>query len=57
MLGFRCQWQKGEIICDNEEIIDAGWYTAYNLPLLPKKDSLARRMIDLWLEEQHAPRP
>lgn len=57
MLGFRCHWQSGEIVCDNEEIIDADWYTAYNLPLLPKKDSLARRMIDQWLSERHSPSP
>ncbi len=57
MLGFRCHWQSGEIVCDNEEIIDAGWYTAHDLPLLPKKDSLARRMIDQWLSEKHAPSP
>ncbi len=57
MLGFRCQWQSGEIVCDNKEIIDAHWYRADHLPLIPQKDSLARRMIDQWLAEQKAPSP
>lgn len=54
MLGFRCTWVKGEICCQNEEISDAHWYTVDNLPVLPNKDSLARKMIDEWIKEQHA---
>lgn len=53
MLGFSCQWHSGEIHCDDNEITDAHWYDPCDLPLLPNKDSLARKMIEHWLEIQH----
>ena len=50
MCGFTCQWQAGEIEIDPEEIVEAGWYTADNLPPCPRGGmSIAGWLINDWL--------
>jgi NAD+ diphosphatase len=51
MIGFTAQWAGGEIKVDAKEILDAGWYRADALPQIPPKISIARRLIDAWLDE------
>ena len=46
MLGFTAEYAGGEIEIDQVEIEDAGWYSAANLPQLPPRLSIARRLID-----------
>ena len=46
MIGFTGVYIDGEIIIDNDEIEDAGWYSVEDLPLLPTKISIARLLID-----------
>ena len=46
MIGFFADYDSGEITVDGEEILDAGWYTPENFPILPGEVSIARRMID-----------
>ena len=46
MIGFTADYESGEISPDPDEIEDAVWYTAQNLPRLPPETSIARRMID-----------
>jgi NAD+ diphosphatase len=46
MVAFTARWSAGTITIDNKEIADANWYSAGNLPNLPPKDSIARRLID-----------
>lgn len=45
MLAFTAEYDGGDIIIDDDEIIDAGWYKADNLPMLPSPYSIARRLI------------
>jgi NAD+ diphosphatase len=49
MLGFIAEYESGEIKIDKMEIEHANWYTANNLPILPRKVSLARYLIDGFL--------
>ena len=51
MIGFRAEWERGEIVCDPSEIIDAQWYTRDSLPPIPPAISIARKLIDAWLAE------
>jgi NAD+ diphosphatase len=51
MVGFLAQYESGEIQIDEREIIDAAWFTAGNLPKIPGKISIARRLIDSYLEK------
>jgi NAD+ diphosphatase len=50
MIGFTATWAGGEIAIDEAEILDAGWYRRDELPMIPPPISIARRLIDLWLD-------
>ena len=52
MLGFTAQWASGEIKVDGVEIADAQWFTHDELPMIPPKLSIARRLIDDWVDRQ-----
>ncbi|WP_067865491.1 NAD(+) diphosphatase [Neptuniibacter marinus] len=49
MLGYMAEYDSGEITPDGEEILDAGWFSASDLPVLPPKFTIARRLIDRFL--------
>jgi NAD+ diphosphatase len=53
MLGFTATYAGGEISIDETELEDAGWFTVDNLPPLPGKISIARKLID-WFIEKHS---
>lgn len=55
MVGFTARWASGEIRCDPSEIVEAAWYRRDALPPIPPRLSIARRLIDAWLQEP-APR-
>jgi NAD+ diphosphatase len=46
MIGFTANYAGGEIVMAPGEIVDAGWYRADNLPPVPDKISMARKLID-----------
>lgn len=52
MIGFTAEYASGEIAIDGEEIIDAGWYSVDNLPQIPDKISIARKLIDWFIAQQ-----
>jgi NAD+ diphosphatase len=49
MIGFRARWESGDIVCDPTEILDAKWFRRDDLPNIPPKISIARKLIDGWL--------
>ncbi|HEY8090819.1 MAG TPA: NAD(+) diphosphatase [Polyangiaceae bacterium] len=52
MVGFTADWASGEIHCDPAEIVDAHWFQRDALPQIPPPLSIARRLIDAWLDEK-----
>jgi len=48
MIGFRAKHLRGEITLGDGELAEAGWYEAEDLPEIPAKLSIARRLIDDW---------
>jgi NAD+ diphosphatase len=48
MIGFRANHLRGEITIDTAELAEAGWYGLDDLPTIPAKLSIARRLIDHW---------
>jgi NADH pyrophosphatase NudC (nudix superfamily) len=46
MIGFTADYESGEIKIDETEIADAGWYDPDRLPTIPGKISIARELID-----------
>ena len=48
---FTADYESGNIKLQQEELNAGAFYTKDNLPEIPKKLSLARKLIDAWLEE------
>jgi NAD+ diphosphatase len=55
MIGFTADYKSGELAIDGEEIIDAGWFTPGNLPDIPGKLSIARELIDWFIDKFSQP--
>jgi len=53
MVGFTATYASGEISLDETEIEDAGWFSVENLPPIPGKISIARKLID-WFIAKHS---
>ena len=53
MIGFTADYESGNIKLQQEELSAGAFYTKDNLPEIPKKLSLARKLIDAWLEEKN----
>lgn len=49
MVGFIADYESGEIVLQEEELSEGAFYTKDNLPEIPRKLSLARKMIDWWI--------
>lgn len=50
MIGFEATWASGDIEIDDHEIVDAQWYRPDDLPMIPPPLSIARTLIDRWIE-------
>ena len=46
MVAFTADYAGGKITIGETEIADAGWFTANNLPPIPDRVSISRRLID-----------
>lgn len=60
MVGFTARWASGELRIDDEELVDAGWFTRDALPQLPMTFSIARALIESWVTqrgERSSPQP
>jgi NAD+ diphosphatase len=54
MIAFFANYVAGEIRADGVEIVDAQWFDVENLPRLPARISVARRLIDAAIGEMLA---
>ena len=55
MVGFTAEYEAGEIAADRVEIIEAGWFSAERMPPIPERPSIARRLIDWFIENNTSP--
>jgi NAD+ diphosphatase len=55
MVGFTARWASGEITVDGDEIAEARWFAAGDLPQIPSPISIARRLIDAWRSRVGSP--
>ena len=51
MVAFTAAYGGGDIAVDGQEIIAANWYSAENLPPVPGWGSIARQLIDWFVEK------
>lgn len=53
MIGFRARYAGGDLVLQEDEIVDAGWFRADDLPPSPRGGmSIAGWLIEAWLAEQ-----
>ncbi|MGL5273126.1 MAG: NAD(+) diphosphatase [Phocaeicola sp.] len=52
MIGFTADYKSGELNLQEEELTAGAFFTKEDLPELPRKLSLARKLIDAWIEEE-----
>nr|WP_153091364.1 NAD(+) diphosphatase [Segatella copri]DAG06225.1 MAG TPA: NADH pyrophosphatase [Siphoviridae sp. ct3z32] len=52
MVGYTAEYVDGEIHLQKEELSRGKWFSKDNLPVLPEKLSIARKLIDAWLENR-----
>lgn len=48
MVGFHADYESGELHLQLSELGDGGWFDKDNLPEIPEKLSIARKLIDDW---------
>jgi NAD+ diphosphatase len=51
MLGFTAEHESGEIQIGEDEIADARWFSVEEIPNIPGKLSISRKLIDWFLEK------
>lgn len=52
MIGFTAEYESGDIALQAEELTTAAFFHRDNLPELPRKLSIARRLIDAWIARE-----
>ena len=52
MVGFTADYVSGEIKLQEDELSAGGWFSKNNLPEIPEKLSIARKLIDDWAESR-----
>lgn len=51
MIGFSAKYLRGKIQIDHNELEDANWFSITNLPLLPREGTIARHLIDKFINK------
>ena len=52
MVGFMAEYEDGDLCLQKSELKKGVWFRYESLPAIPGKVSLARQLIDHWLEER-----
>lgn len=52
MVGFTAEYDGGELQLQRSELNNGGWYSRDNMPAIPGEVSLARHLIDYWMEKE-----
>ena len=51
MLGYKCKYQKGEIVLNDKELEDARWFNIKELPNIPPDTSISGQLIRSYIED------
>jgi NAD+ diphosphatase len=51
MVGFTADYDGGQIHLQRSELSKGAWFDKDHLPQIPEKLSIARQLIDYWLEQ------
>lgn len=53
MIGYLARYAGGELRMEEEELEDLAWFHRDDLPRIPPPVTIARRLIDAWLRDEH----
>lgn len=51
MLAFTAEYLDGDLRLEDEELVEADWFSADALPMIPPQGSIARTLIESWLDD------
>ncbi len=54
MLAFTAEYESGELSINHDELEDGGWYHFSQLPELPTQKSIAWKMLQAFIKQNHA---
>lgn len=52
MLGFRSDYDYGEIVIEQDELEDVQWFNVHKLPVLPSSISISRYLLECFIRER-----
>ena len=52
-MGFNADYVEGDVHLQRSELSCGGWFSKDNLPQIPEKLSIARMILDDWLENSN----
>lgn len=52
MVGYNADYESGDIHLQREELSRGAWFTKKDLPQIPEKLSIARKILDAWIESK-----
>ena len=53
MVGYNADYVSGDIHLQRSELSKGAWFTKNNLPTIPEKLSIARKLIDDWIDSSN----
>ncbi len=54
MIGFTARWASGDLVAEPTEIAEAAWFSPDELPTIPPRLSIARELIDDFVQRSRA---
>ncbi|HEY9696715.1 MAG TPA: NAD(+) diphosphatase [Trichocoleus sp.] len=57
MIGFTAHYAGGEIVIEPQELVEARWFHKQDLPMIPPRLSIARKLIDWFVAQPSDPPP
>lgn len=54
MIGFYAEYAGGDIVLEDEEIEEAGWWSIHQLPMIPPQGSISHELIAGYLRKMNA---
>jgi NAD+ diphosphatase len=52
MVGYHADYESGDIHLQREELSKGAWFTKDHLPQIPEKLSIARKILDAWIDQK-----
>ncbi|MEN8667567.1 MAG: NUDIX domain-containing protein, partial [Ketobacter sp.] len=51
MIGFHAEYAGGELVLEDDEIEEAGWWSINQLPMIPPRGSISHELIATYVKK------